>query len=272
MLFAPSLKNMKKTIIMGFLAGILWGCSTTKPLIQPEKTALSLFSEAMSLAEKKKYRKAAETFELIQRTHPENPLVQKGQIYASWCYLQDHSGAEALGALELMENLHPGCPFMDLVFYLKALIYYEKRLHIQNNQDGLIWSLRVMKDIVRFFPTSIFAQKAKKEMVFLQYTIFYHDLLMVEYFMKRGMYLSALIVLNNALFYYPHKDLYAQGLYYGLLCSMGLDAQSFAKEFWKRLSLLPPCEERENGQKLFQEFCGIKLLKNQQKQNDINKK
>lgn len=245
----------KKKIFLFLSSCILWGCGQKKPLdICPEKTAASLFEEGLRLGKEKKYQKAGETFELIQRTHPESPLVQKGQIYASWCYLQNHNGAEALGALELMENIHPGCPYMDLVFYLKALIYYEKRLHIRNNQEGLIWCLRVMKDILKFFPQSVFASKAKREIPLLEHTIFYHDLLLAYHFMKRSMYVPALMYINNALVYYPKTPLYAEGLYYGMICAMGLDSPLLVKEFWLRLSKTQPCFYREEGEKFFKKY------------------
>lgn len=153
------MKNALRTL--SFIAlFFLCSCASDKKLDE-EIPAKDLYKQAESALQDKKFNKASELFEEVERLYPYSPYATESQLKAAYAQYEEGNYDEAVLSLDRFIELHPGHSQVDYAYYLQALCYYEQISDIHRDQSVTKNALDAFNVLIRRFPESKYAQDAE---------------------------------------------------------------------------------------------------------------
>ena len=147
-----------KTLIL--IPIFLIGCSTAEEKYKEKPVGL-LYNEAMDHLSVGDFKKAAKSFEEVDRQHPYSPWATRAQLMAAYTQYREMRYDQAIGSLDAFIQLHPGSPQIDYAYYLKALSYYEQISPVEKDQQVTEAALAAMEEVRRRFPNTNYAKDVK---------------------------------------------------------------------------------------------------------------
>jgi outer membrane protein assembly factor BamD len=127
----------------------------------PEKPAEQLYEEAMASFREGSYRKAAESFELIEQEKPQSEWATRGKIMAAYSHFRAGEYEDCVATLESYLKLHPGNTNAPYARYLRALAYYQQITDVGRDQGVTQQARQALLDVTRLHPESDYARDAK---------------------------------------------------------------------------------------------------------------
>jgi outer membrane protein assembly factor BamD len=156
-------KKLVLIITLCLLSFTLVSCSSSsdkETAASDEIPVEELYNDASKALESKKYVKAAQLFEEVERQHPYSQWATKAELMAAYAYYKDLLYDEAVLALDRFIELHPGNEDVDYALYLKALCYYEQISDVARDQELTEEALYALETLIRRFPDSKYARDA----------------------------------------------------------------------------------------------------------------
>ncbi len=179
-----------------FLSMLLVGCSSDKEadgVAEQEnyKTAEQIYTEARDLFSAKNYKKAAESFDEVERLHPYSDWSQRSQIMAGFSHYKAQKYDDAILTLERYVKLHPGGDSVDYAYYLIGLSYYEQISDVGRDQGITKQARKALTDVVRRFPNTEYARDAKLKLDLTIDHLAGKEMMIGRYYQGRQEYLAA---------------------------------------------------------------------------------
>ncbi len=189
----------------------LAGCSSNKDAYKG-MSATQIFAEAEKNMQKENYGKAVKDFEALEARFPYGEYADKAQLGLINAYYKHNEPALALSAADRFIRMNPHHPQSDYAYYLKGLVNYDQNYSFTFRYFPLDKSARdpssaeeafeTFKELIERFPKSQYVPDARQRMVFLRNMLAQHELLVVEYYIKRGAFLSAANRANHIIKYF----------------------------------------------------------------------
>lgn len=201
MLNGGKLNNFKiaKFLIVVLFLGFLLGCSKKDPykgLSEEEIYQMSQKSVA-----KKNFAQASKDFEALESRYPYGKYSDKAQLGLIEAYYKQNEPNLALASANRFIRMHPRHPQVDYAYYMKGVVTYDEHMTFMYRYFPVDRSLRdpssaqesfdAFKELLERFPNSQYAQDARQRSVHLRDHLARYEMQVVEYYMKRGAYLSA---------------------------------------------------------------------------------
>lgn len=158
-LHTPILKHTKNLLGVMFLCTALFGCAETEKDKYVERSVYDLYQEAYGLMESDP-KKAAKTFEEVERQHPYSVWAPKADILAAYSYYLAQKYDDATSLLETFLQVHPSHGEVPYVYYLLGLCYYEQISTVERDQEMTELALKTFNELLKRFPTSVYAKDA----------------------------------------------------------------------------------------------------------------
>lgn len=160
-----------------------------------------IFSQGQKHMEKEDYADAIKDFEALEARDPYGPYSHEAQLSLMTAYYKRNESALALGAADRFIRMNPRDPKVDYAYYLKGLVNFDLNTTFLYQHLPLDRSARdptsaqdafdAFKELVERFPNSEYVSDARQRMIYLRNQMAQHELWVIEYYMKRGAYLSA---------------------------------------------------------------------------------
>lgn len=162
-------KKPKWFLVVGscILLLTLASCKSNKngeDLIVP---APKLYTEAMYLLAKGKYKDAAHEFHRVYAQHPGAELASKAQLMEAYTLFLEGEYEESAGTLDLFYTLHPADPYCAYALYLKGMNYYMQVEDIDLDQSNTSRAKEVFEQLIARFPDTKYATDARMKMCLL---------------------------------------------------------------------------------------------------------
>lgn len=185
--------SLKSQRYMATLVSVLFlaGCSATDETYD-ERTLEELYHEGRSLLFQGKYYKAAKVFDEVERQHPYSDWAPQAQLMSAYAYYLDHKYEEALDPLEGFIQLHPAHKDIAYAFYLQGLCYYERLEPIERDQEMAHFALTSFQEVLKRFPSSVYARDAKLKIDLLKDTLAAKEMSVGRYYLHKKAYLAAM--------------------------------------------------------------------------------
>jgi len=199
------LNNRTIFFILSFslLSLSLCGCGISKKDKDLYKglSADQIYAQGQKNMEKHNYALAIKDFEALEARYPYGEHSLNAQLDLINAYYKKDDSALALSTANRFIRMNPRHPRVDYAYYLKGIVNYDQNTSLMYRHLPLDRSARdpspahesfaAFKDLIELFPNSEYAPEARQRMVLLRNQLANYELCVVDYYMKRGAYLSA---------------------------------------------------------------------------------
>ncbi|MBP6104250.1 MAG: outer membrane protein assembly factor BamD [Gammaproteobacteria bacterium] len=206
------LSAMLRVVILPLMLCMLWGCNSNKDLYKG-LSAEQIYADAQKNLAKENYQKSSKALEALEARYPYSEYSDKAQLDLIYAYHKNNEPALALSAANRFIRMNPHHPRVDYAYYLKGLTRFEQNYSFTfrylpldrsaRDPSALQESFDTFKQLLERFPKSEYAPDAKKRMVFLRNMLANHERQVMDYYVKRGAYLSAI---NRAIYIIQHFE------------------------------------------------------------------
>ncbi len=177
------------------------GCKKNEKDLYEGHSAEQIYQSAETNMKKENYAQAIKDFEALEARYPYGEHSNEAQLSLITAYQKRGESALALSAIERFIRMNPRHPKVDRAYYLKGVVYYDDYYPFKYRHLPLERSARdpsscqdsfdAFKELIERFPNSEYVEDARHRMVGLREQLALHELHIVDYYIKRGAYLSA---------------------------------------------------------------------------------
>ncbi|EHR42417.1 outer membrane protein assembly factor BamD [Alishewanella jeotgali] len=192
-----------KFILIALLAVTLTACAG-KPKdeqINPNQTAQGMYQQAKDVLDAGLYNRAIELLKAVESRHPFGPIARQVQLDLIYAYHQAGNLPQALATIDRFIRLNPNQPDLDYVYYMRGLTNlkadenaFQEFFGIERSDRDLSSTRQAFDDfriLLNNYPESKYAADARARMVAIKDNLARHELLVADYYLRRGAFLAA---------------------------------------------------------------------------------
>ncbi|MFW5926782.1 MAG: outer membrane protein assembly factor BamD [Wenzhouxiangella sp.] len=198
----------------------LSGCSREER--DDERGAEELYAEAQKTLQARNYITAIDRYKRLTTRYPFGRHAEQAQLDMAYAMYKANRPEEALSTLERFIRTYPTHPNVDYAWYLKGLVHYEDALSflrrlfpgqvVDRDQTSARMAFQELQELVRRFPQSRYVPDARQRMVYLRNVLAEHEIVVGEYYFRRGAYIAAINRAKYVIETYPRTPSNAQAL------------------------------------------------------------
>ena len=179
---------------------LLAGCASMSEDETAGWTVEEFYQTAKEALDNGDYATAIDYFTKLEARYPYGRYAQQAQLETIYAHYKDNEPASAVAAADRFIKLHPRHPNVDYAYYLRGLATFDqgkgalnlfKQDKAQRDPASLRESFNYFKELVTRFPNSRYAPDAIERMTELRNTLARHELVVADYYLRRGSYLAA---------------------------------------------------------------------------------
>ncbi|MGI5308702.1 outer membrane protein assembly factor BamD [Rheinheimera sp. WS51] len=213
-----------KILLISLLALTLSACSSKpkEPDVASTATPQTLYQEAKTVLDNGLYNRAIELLQALDSRYPFGPLARQVQLDLIYAYYKAGNVDKAIATIDRFIRLNPNHTELDYAYYMRGLSNLkadENALHsmlgVDRSDRDLASTRQAFDDfklLVTNFPDSQYAAEAKNRMLTIKSTLAQHELLIADYYMRRGAFLAAANRGKYIVEYYRDSPLVEQAL------------------------------------------------------------
>jgi len=189
-----------------------------------------IYNRAMDLMKAEEFKKAARTFEDVERQHPFSPWARRAELMSAYSYFEAGEYIDSIGTLENFIKMHPGHKDIAYAHYLLAMCYYVQIAGVNRDQKMTYKAMHAFQDVIEKFPRSSYAKDAKFKMDLTYEHLAGHDMEIGRFYQTYQIPLSALLRFENVINTYQTTSHVPEALHrmVELYISLGMDKQAIA--------------------------------------------
>lgn len=216
---------MKLKFILILMASVALSACAGKPKpeqVNPTQTAQGQYQQAKDVLDAGLYNRAIELLKAVESRYPFGPLAR--QVQLDLIYAQHQAGdlPQALASIDRFIRLNPNQPDLDYVYYMRGLTNlkadenaFQEFFGIDRADRDLSSTRQAFDDfkiLLTNYPDSKYASEAQNRMVTIKDMLARHELLVADYYMRRGAFLAAANRGKYIVEYYRDSPLVEQAL------------------------------------------------------------
>ncbi len=214
MLFRPH-KNTALALVAVFL--LASGCSWfSKPF--EEKPAEQLIKEGLEAFDDGQYKTAIKHLEQLKDWYPFSKYAILAQLKIADAYYRLEEYPDAIFAYQEFEQLHPRNETVPYVIYQMGRCYFDQVDTVDRDQKTARQALDVFKRLIRQYPQSSYARRARLHIAACQRSLAGHELYVALFYYRSKHYRAALERLKRVVTRYPDTGVHFKALQYWAKC------------------------------------------------------
>lgn len=164
----------------------------TDALAEKNASVDQLYDKAIATFKDKKYKKAIEDFEEVERQHPYSEWAARAQVMAAYAAYRGGQFDDAVVILDRFTKLHPSHASTPYAYYLTALCYYTQISDVGRDQKLTEKARAALRDVVERYPESDYARDAKIKLDLTEDHLAGKEMEIGRYYLKRADYPAAI--------------------------------------------------------------------------------
>lgn len=210
-------KSLIKVVLSTALLSTLTACTSSPDELErvPDRSAKAVYQEAKDALDSGLYNKAITSLSALESRYPFGPLSRQIQLDLIFAYYKSGQLAQALPNIDRFLKLNPNHPQLDYVYYMRGLVNMETGANtfqeffgIDSADKDIVATRDAFEDfrtLISKFPESKYGDDAKQRMTFLLDKLARHEIIIAEYYMRRGAYVAAINRCKYILEYYQQS-------------------------------------------------------------------
>jgi outer membrane protein assembly factor BamD len=193
------------TILLVLVTVTLTACAWFDP--DEEKSAQELASDGMDYFERKKYKKALQSFEQLKDFYPFSKFAILAELKMGDCHYHLEQYQEAIFTYEEFVELHPRNEAVPYVIYQIGMSYFDQMDTIDRDQSTTYKAIDTFKQLIDQYPQSTYVEKAKENIRIGEDNLAGHQFYVGKFYFKSDHYPAAIERFNIILEQYPNSPL-----------------------------------------------------------------
>jgi outer membrane protein assembly factor BamD len=162
-----------------------------------ERPVEDLYNTALDELQDGQNRKAAQSFEEVERQHPYSQWATRGQIMSAYALYEAEDYAQAVTAAQRFIELHPGHKDVAYAYYLIGMSYYDQISDVGRDQKMTEQALTAFDELVRRFPETDYARDANLKLDLIRDHLAGKEMEIGRYYQRQGKYVAAVNRFRN---------------------------------------------------------------------------
>ncbi|KQW22073.1 outer membrane assembly lipoprotein YfiO [Afipia sp. Root123D2] len=173
--------------------GALWDKFLAKDETFVDEPADKLYNEGLyMLNQKHDARSAMKKFEEVDRQHPYSDWARKSLLMSAYASYEAGNYDECISSANRYISLHPGSADAAYAQYLIAASNFDQIPDVTRDQGRTEKAIAALEEVVRKYPTSEYANAAKKKMEVARDQLAGREMNVGRYYMERRDYTAAI--------------------------------------------------------------------------------
>ena len=193
---------LKYTLILLLSLAIL-GCSSNDELpdIAADTGEQQIYEQAQRYLRSNNWDLAVRSLQTLESRYPFGRYAEQAQLEIIYAHYNGYEQEAAVEAADRFIRLHPQHPNVDYAYYMKGLAAYSANDDIMSRflpTDEAERDMSQAKEafaefaqLVSRYPDSPYAADAKARMVYLRNLLARHEILVANYYFRRGAFMAA---------------------------------------------------------------------------------
>ena len=193
-----------KLFVVLCISAALCGCAGNKPeeqLVNTNQSAQAAYNDAKDVLDSGLYSRAIEMLKGMESRYPFGPVARQVQLDLIYAYHQSGDAKQCLASIDRFIRLNPNHPDLDYVYYMRGLTNlkaddnaFQEFFGVDRADRDLASTKQAFDDfkiLTTTFPNSRYAADAKGKMQEVKEKLVRHELLIADYYSRRGAHLAA---------------------------------------------------------------------------------
>ncbi len=192
-----------KYILILLLGLTLFGCSSNEELpdVAADASEQQIYDDAQRYLRSDNYDLAVKSLELLESRYPFGRYAEQAQLELIYAHYNAYEHEAAVEAADRFIRLHPQHPNVDYAYYMKGLAAYTADEDIftrflptdptRRDTSHAKEAFAQFSQLLARYPDSPYAADAEARMVSLRNQLARHEILVANYYIRRGAYLAA---------------------------------------------------------------------------------
>lgn len=195
------LRSLKITTAL-LLAVLLFGCaSQDEDELSADSGEQQMYENAQRYLRNKSFDLGVRSLQLLESRYPFGKYAEQAQLELIYAHYSAFQHEAAVEAADRFIRLHPQHPSVDYAYYMKGLAAYSAKSDVfarflptdvsSRDTSHAREAFAEFSQLVSRFPASPYAADAKARMVHLRNLLARHEIIVANYYFRRGAYLAA---------------------------------------------------------------------------------
>ncbi len=194
----PPIRLLVLLLMVAMLA--ISGCARDKR--DDDRGPEELYEEAQRSLQGRNYSRAIDQYRRLTTLYPFGRHAEQAQLDMAYAYYRDSQPERALTTLDRFIRTYPTHPNVDYAWYLKGLVHYDETMGflrrmfpgqvVDRDQTSAREAFMDFQELIRRHPQSRYVADARQRMVFLRNVLAEHEIVVGEYYFRRGAYIAAI--------------------------------------------------------------------------------
>src|SRR5580692_7234888 len=195
-------------ILVAFVLFRATACS-----LRQKPTGENYYAQAQLDFATKEYKAAIENYQLVIDRFPFSPYAEDAEMKIGLAYYQQKDYAEAIGALDDFQRMHPTSKNLELVTYYIGLSYYDQIGREDQDQGKTAAALKRFQELEDRFPEGDFAELAHDKVLVCREMLARNEMIVGNYYYKRANFRAAESRFAELLQKYPETPVAPDALF-----------------------------------------------------------
>src|SRR5271156_986243 len=161
----------------------------------------------------KEYKAAIENYQQVIDKYPFSPYAEDAEMKIGLAYYQQKDYAEAIGALDDFQRMHPTSKNLELVTYYIGMSYYDQIGREDQDQGKTVAALKRFQELEQRFPEGDFAELAHDKVLVCREMLARNQMIVGNYYYKRANFRAAESRFAELLQKYPETPVAPDALF-----------------------------------------------------------
>ncbi|GHD23227.1 outer membrane protein assembly factor BamD [Halioglobus japonicus] len=196
------MRSLKYALVL-LLSLAIVGCAGNDetPEIAADTGEQQIYEQAQRYLRASNWDLAVRSLQTLESRYPFGRYAEQAQLEIIYAHYQGYEQEAAVEAADRFIRLHPQHPNVDYAYYMKGLAAYSANEDLlsrflptdaaERDVSSAKESFAEFAQLVSRFPDSPYAADAKARMVHLRNLLARHEILVANYYFRRGAWLAA---------------------------------------------------------------------------------
>ncbi len=159
--------------------------------LRQKPTGQDFYAQGQLDFAQKEYKAAIENYQHVIDQFPFSPYAEDAEMKIGLAYYQQKDYAEAIGALDDFQRMHPTSQNLELVTYYIGMSYYDQMGREDQDQSKTAAALKRFQELEQRFPEGGFAELAHEKVVVCREMLARNQMVVGNYYYKRANFRAA---------------------------------------------------------------------------------
>ncbi|MCT6700271.1 outer membrane protein assembly factor BamD [Rheinheimera sp. 4Y26] len=193
-----------KFFVVLCVSAALTACAGNKSeevLVNTNQSAQAAYNDAKEILDSGLYSRAIELLKAMESRFPFGPIARQVQLDLIYAYHASGDVKQCLASIDRFIRLNPNHPDLDYVYYMRGLTNqkadenaFQEFFGIDRADRDMASTKQAFEDfkiLTSTYPNSKYAADGQARMVFIKEKMARHEMLVADYYSRRGAHLAA---------------------------------------------------------------------------------